>query len=238
MTLTGSRLCVAAAVLAVVPVAPRALADTVIRQKKSSPAHAAMGQQVPASESTVTTWIGKGRLRTEDGTGKAVILREDLDRAWYLDLREKTYREMPLRSGESAAGPTVAGKVEAVVTDTGEEKLIGSWPCRRYTVLLRVPLGNAAPPGETVSDVWTSSAIEADARLYGRLSNLMISRRPGSADALRELEKVRGFPVLRVDRFSLMQETREVTLELLEVSRGEAPEGGYEVPDGYSRAGF
>lgn len=238
MAFSASTLIAAAVVLALVSVPGTAGADTIVRQLKRSPAHTVMGRQVPASETVITTWIGEGRLRTEDGEGKAVILRDDLNRVWYLDLREKTYREMPLGTGGLEGDSAATGTVKAAVTDTGEEKRIGRWNCRKYTVTLSLPLGNAAPPSETVSEIWTTLEIEADRRLYGVLANLAVSRRPGSAGALEELGKVKGFPVLRVDRFTLMGNTRESTLELTDVSRGEAPPGSYEIPEGFSRAGF
>ena len=144
--------------------------------------------------------------------------------------------DAPLPRGGAASPFT--GRPEAAVTETGETRRIGGWNCRKYLLDLSVPVGNAAPPMVTKSELWTTAEIEVDARLYSGLANLFVSRRPGAREALAELERIKGFPVLRVDRSELMGSVRETSLELLEVTKGTPPAGTYEIPPGYRRAGL
>jgi hypothetical protein len=54
-----------------------------------------MGENQPAKDSTEVTWIGKDRMRIEDGND-VTIVRTDLKKMYMLDMQAKTFTALDL----------------------------------------------------------------------------------------------------------------------------------------------
>ena len=88
--------------------------------------------------------------------------------------------------------------------------------------------------GTTTSEIWTTEDVGFDVEAYRKVENMAVMRQPGSEKVLEEVKKIKGFPVLRVDESEMMGAKMKSTMELLEVGEGGPPEGGYEIPEGYT----
>lgn len=182
-----------------------------------------------ARESLLRTWYGPDRMREETTGGNGYLLRLDLQRAWAIDHASRSCREFPALPHADRSTLLGFGTPPPVVRETGEARTIGIWPCRRWRVSRKVPRGNAAAPALLESDIWTTDAIPASAFLAERTAYAA-----GSRALLEELRKVRGFPVLQVERTTFLGKTEERVIELLAIAEQTPPPGTWDLPAGYA----
>ena len=195
---------------------------------------AAPGETGGARERTVQAWFGADRMREETAGESAYILRLDLRRSWAVDHGARVSRELALPPLVDA--PTLRGfdaDDGAAVRETGETRTIGAWPCRRWLVTRRVMRGNAAPPARVETEIWATEAIPASAFLAERAAFAGASPAGASRRLHDELRKVRGFPVLQIERVTFLGNTEERVVELLAIEEAVPPPGTYEPPPGY-----
>ena len=139
--MSWTRACAAAAVFCAC-LAPAA-ADTLLTiAVHSDTTH---GDQNPATsvDRTRRVWVGAGKVRSEAGD-QAVILRPDLKKLFYLDMKEKTKSTLNLPVDlQKDAAPEARlmfeqiGKMlelEVRITPTEEVRKIRNWTARKYTV--------------------------------------------------------------------------------------------------------
>ncbi len=241
-------------VLAVTLMPAAAFSDTRIKQKKQSDAFNVMGSEMPAQEQVLTTWMGKDWARTDEGDARSIIVRLDKNTFYFLHHQGRTYTEMAIGAitdmmtqalAESQTDLTEEEKaqaaefmkevtssmiqIKAAVTVTDEKKKFGKWNARLYKLKVEMPMGSSS------SEIWASEEIGVDMGLFNRLGNALLMKEPSFQEALKEMEKIKGFPVYRVDVSEAMGTQMRSTQELLEVEETEPPAGNYEVPEGYSR---
>jgi hypothetical protein len=230
------------------------MADTYLRQRKHTSAHEFMGKNIPNRGRTITTWMTKDRIRMDEDTEESIIILDDKNMIYFVDHVEKTFVEVSVGDYDDGMSSTAAGSdtglserkeaagkqitnsffstsslAKVTVTDLDESKRLKDWKCRKYLLHFRMPMGSSS------IEIWASEDIKADYRLYNKISNLIILIKSYSQDALREIEKIRGFPVYSVEKSEHRGLTRTTIIELIEIDERTPPEGTYRIPFGYKR---
>src|SRR5262245_25290562 len=70
-------------------------ADLVVTKEKHSDALKMPGHEQPAQDTREVSWIGKDRLRVEEGS-KVTLVRADLKKLYLIDTQAKTYSAVDL----------------------------------------------------------------------------------------------------------------------------------------------
>jgi len=234
--------------------------DIYIKQRKHTDAFQVMGIAQPEVDEIFVTWMGEDRARYDQGEDTSTIIRLDKNVMYSLDHNDKTYEEIPFRdlseipsatisesepsdkekqeAEEFASGVTAMMKAEAKVTETGKKKKIRGWNCREYTMIMKMMTAT------TTSEMWATEDIKINYRLYRELYyrtllNAMLSRQPGSREMFKEMieemKKIKGILVLSTTTSSVMGVEVKTIEELVEVAEKKAPEGNYEIPEGYKK---
>jgi hypothetical protein len=228
-----------------------AFADTYMKQIRRTEPYIIMNQSQPATSETVETWIGDKAIRINNPDGTSTIIVHADQKAYILKHSDRAYAEMPLDMGQvmdemaAAAGEDEEDKTAAAamrdmmgamvqfkisVTETGEEKKIGSWHARKYIMT------NTMPMGTSTSEVWATEDIEADMSGYWKAVNITMAGQEGFEEMMAETEKIRGVTVMSVNRAQVMGVEVKSTEELVEFATKSAPSGTFEVPAGYRKA--
>jgi hypothetical protein len=119
--------------------------------------------------------------------------------------------------------------MKVTVTPTEETKKIGSWNTAKYVMDVSAPMGN------TKIEMWTTQDIEADYTAFMSVAAGARAMMPGYNEVLDEMKKVKGITVYSVTEMSMMGSTFRSTLELIEAVEKDAPEGTFDIPEGYKK---
>lgn len=213
--------------------------DLLVTKTKHTDAYSMMGRKVPAQDSNEVTWIGKQRLRHEEGD-RVTIVRADLKKMYVLDAKAKTYSTLDLpidlkKYLPAEAAPmmeSMFSNMKVTVTPTTETKKIKDWNTTKYTVTMAMPMGSST------QEVWATKDITFDAAGYQELMGSMMSLMPGGAAMAAEWKKVEGFPVLTLTSHPLMGAEMKSKEELTAVEQKDAPEGTFDVPKDFKEEPF
>ncbi|MBL8862529.1 MAG: hypothetical protein JNK02_11025 [Planctomycetes bacterium] len=218
--------------------APSAQADVLLTRKTRAEAYRTPEGEVPAKESTTTIWVGKDRLRMDDGE-RVVVVRLDQKQVHLLDPASKVASTLDLPVDlAKLAPPEVSRMLEGLVRGTtvtsatsAESQRVGAWNARRSVVRL----GGTAEASITV---WTTQELPLDPAAYAELVSHAMSVRPGGALVAEEMRKLGGISVLTERE----QKTGGLVLrsrdELVAVETKDAPAGLYEIPAGFTVQAF
>lgn len=237
-------------VVALLALSAPTAADTFIKQSAHTDAFAVMGQEQPAKDDTTITWLAEDKAYMLSGDNKAFILRADKGIMYFIDHAAQTYSEMPLEAlgdvkkmagiedDEEAAQAAemmqglasgMMASMKVTVTPTDEEKKVGDWNTKKYVVEMKMPMGSLT------SEIWASKDIKLDYDLFRTISNSFMAMMPGFQNTLKEMEKIEGVSVLSVTETNMMGARVKSTTELLECSEKEAPDGTFDLPEGYKK---
>lgn len=241
-------LIVALAVFAVF--ANGASAEVYMKQVTHTAAMQMMGSSQPERFDTTRMWYSDEFARSDVGDTLTVLVGLEAQQITLINHVRKTYTVLPLNFGEitdmavDASGADDAdakqakeqakammeqmmGSVKIDVTETADTKKIGEWDTRKYTVTTSVM-------GMTINqEIWATSDIDVDTRLYQAAANAMMSMMPGMSDLTTEMMKIKGVPVLTTVSGNMMGATLSSTTELLEFKDAPLPQSGFKVPEGY-----
>jgi hypothetical protein len=230
-------------------------ADVFLKQNQHTGAYSIMGQDVPASDRTVTIWYSKDKARMDQTPDTTIIFRLDTKRMIMVYHKSKTYAEMPIQDVSTMMADALGDddemdeesraqamammqqmgsmmKPTMTVKETGETKKIRKWNTRKYLLTTEIA-------GITAnSEVWACPDIKADYAFYNKLINVYVAKMPGAEQVTKEIEKIKGFIVLLSSSSKVMGASVTMTQELLEINEKAAPPpGGYDVPAGYKKTG-
>ena len=239
-----------AVTLAVPCLTARPRADVVLTQKQHTDGCQIMGQTVPASDRTVTTWIGQDAARLDQGPDTSVIVDFGRNQLTMVLHKEKAYVQTALQSPQDMVkaamdadkdaseedkqaamqmmqGMMGAMKLSVTVTETPDTKKVKSWNCRKYLVKTQVAMAASE------SEMWVTQDVKIDPAFYQKALNSRLLQMPGAADAAKEWAKLKGIPALSTTKSNVMGATVAATEELLSAETKAAPQGTYAVPAGY-----
>ncbi|MBL8856994.1 MAG: hypothetical protein JNL28_00605 [Planctomycetes bacterium] len=218
---------------------PTFATDLMITTAKHTDATEMMGQKTPAMDSTQITWMGKDRMRTEEGS-TVTIVRNDLKKMFFLDTDAKTYSFVDLPFDmKKHMPPEMAPMIEMqtsqmnmTVVATTETKKIKDWTATKYVMTMAMPMMTMT------TDVWTTKDVKLDYTSFAAVQGSMMSMMPGSEKFAAEFKKLEGYPVLREVTVSIMGMDAKSKEEVTAVESKEAPEGTYDVPKDFTERPF
>jgi len=219
--------------------APAFCSDLVITKSKHQDAIKAPGVDQPASDTTEITWVGKDRMRNEDGD-KVTIVRLDLKKMFILDTKAKTVSTLDLpfdmkKYLPPEAAPMIEqmmGQMKVTVTPTTETKKIKDWNATKYTMTVSMPFG-----GNSTQEMWMTKDIEFDHAAYAELLSATMSIAMGGEAMAKEYMKLDGLAVLTESTQKGMVSTKSRE-EVTSVEKKEPTEGLYDVPKDYTEKPF
>ncbi len=188
----------------------------------------------------VTTWIGKDRMRVEDGDRKVLIVRADLKKMFVLDPKGKAFGtlELPFVMKDHVP-PEIVPKFDELmanlhfsVTPTSETKKIHDWNATKYVLTI----SDDAPDHKTTitADVWATKDVVVDGASWNSMNGAATSFMLSGPDMSAELAKIQGLPVLVERTHTTGDKTLKFTEEVTSVESKDAPEGAYDVPKDYT----
>ena len=207
-------------------------ADYKIVKTRHTDPFSVMGRSQPAKDVQVTIWVGDGAMRIESPEN-TVIVRSDRKKMYIVDPAKTEYRVLDLPVDVAKLMPPgMAGQMmktmamTAKVTPTDETKTIGEWKVRRWNVTLDSKVIRLT------QSVWTTKDVPVDASAYRNMFDELLSLQPGMADAVKELAKIDGFPILQetVSTMAMANEEMHSREQVVSIEKLAAPAGAYEPP--------
>jgi hypothetical protein len=216
-------------------------ADQVTKGKKHTDAFSMMGQSQPAKDVDVITWLGKDKMRRDEGD-LTTLIRLDKNKMYIINHADKTYSEIDLPFDVEAALPAEAKQmmstmdVSSTITDTNETQTINNWKCKKYLVEISVSgMGMNIPIS---MDIWTSNDLGIDLDQYKKLYAETLALNPWFQDFIEEFKKMEGYPVLTEFSMNMMGADQKYREEVLSVEKLDAPAGTYDLPEEYTKTAF
>jgi len=217
-------------------------ADTFIKQVNKTDAVEMMGQKQPAKSDTNTTWYSSDKACMIDAEGNTIIYRADKGVMYMIDHNKKSYAELPLTwlsdTVDKDENPEMSEqmkmmsgmmKFNVTVTPTEESKKIKDWDATKYIVEIDMGMGKLK------SDIWATPDLEIDVSAYMAMSNAVMSMFDGFDEGIKEMRKIEGMPVLSTSEVMMMGTAMKSSTELLEFAEKDAPDGIYDIPEGYEK---
>ena len=211
--------------------------DTYIKEHTHADAVTMFGRTVsPAQDTYTETWMSGDKMRMDSCDNKGKLIDSTIwrgDKIYDIDHAQKTYTEMDI--SEILGGVASMMKMTAKVTPTSESKKVNKWNCKKYIVEIKTSMG---PVTTTMTmEMWVSEDIDVDYGRYMEISQSAISGLVSFTEGSeRELQKIKGHPVLSTMTITTMGQSIKSTTELLEYdSHRSVPRGFYDVPQGYAK---
>ncbi len=224
------------------------IADVYMKQKRQTDAVRMMGMEQPAVEVVEETWITPKGVRSDNPEMSTIMLPEE-QKIIMIDHQRKTYVEQSTDLAKMMEGmPKDEGagdhagmhqmmqqmtKMDASVSDAGEEKVINGWKSRKYLLTMNTVMG------KNTTEIWATEDLKIDKKLYDQFMTKMFSGMPGMQASMetiqKEMEKIKGVQVLSILTMNIMNQTQKTRTELLEFKAAEAPKDLFAVPAGYRK---
>lgn len=237
------------AIAAVLIIPTISSADIYMKQKQHTDATQMMGMAQPARDVIMEIWISSKGFRSDNPQHSSIMLA-DAKKMIMIDHAKKTYMEQPLNMDEMMAGGMPKGKspeeeaamkqmmqnmmkMDATVVDTGEQKTINNWKCKKYIATINSAMG------KITNEIWATEDLKVDKKVYDQMASRMMSAMPGMQSSMesfqKEMEKIKGVQVLTVSTFTMMNQPHRSTTELVEFKEGNAPANIFDIPAGYKK---
>jgi len=209
--------------------------DLVLTTDKHADAAVRMGQETPARDTRQITWVGKDRMRVEEGT-RVTIVRSDLKRLYILDTAARTSTTIELPFELSRYVPAemhsmlgqMMDRVKVSVSKTDQTRKVGEWDTSAYFVTMNMPMGTMT------STVWVTQDVSLEGCGLRELSAEILAATPLGASIAAEMKKIEGLPVL-TERVEEVMGARAVSRDtVISVEQREPTPGLYDVPEGYT----
>jgi len=209
-----------------------AAADYKIVKNRHTDPFSVMGHKQPAKDVQMVIWMGGDKMRIESPEN-TVIVRADRKKMYIVDPAGTEYRVLDLPVNFSKLMPPGMASqmmtmmaMTAKVTPTDETKKIGQWKVRRFDVTL------SSKVVQLKQTVWTTQDVPVDVSAYRRMLDDLLSLQPGMADAVKELAKIQGLPILQETTSSMAMAKGEMHSreEVVSIEKVAAPAGAYDPP--------
>ncbi len=229
-------------------------ADTMVKSVFHQDAMSMMGQSTPETNDTSMTWFGSDAAMMTDGKTTATLIDAKTGMITQIDHAKKEYTQMPVEAlgdvekmmagsgvdpaeaaafGQQMKAMAAAMTMDAKVTPTEETKKIGDWDCKKY--LLEIKMGQM---GSMKNVVWATKDVEIDYTMLAKLMSSSMFAMPGFDGVLEEMKKIEGLQILNEATMSMMGNEVKNKTEVIEVKTGDAPDGTFDVPEGYKKVEF
>jgi len=244
-----SKWIVLATVITCVALAAPVFGDSFFKQVIHTDAFEMMGQTTPEKNDTTTMWLTEGMAYSTMGDSASVIFYLERGEICFINHEEKQYSLMPMDLGEiidevleeedeearqmaevmKGMASAIMGSVEISVTPTEETRKIGDWDCTKYNVDLSMAMMKSK------QELWATEDIEVDYTMFQAVSSGMMAQMPGFDKVLEEMKQIKGIPVMSTATASIMGSEMVTTTELIEYAEKDAPDGIFDIPEGYKK---
>lgn len=217
-------------------------ADFFIKKIRHTDAVTIMGKTQPAKDEEGATWMGKEKMRQDEGESKTTIIRLDLQKIYIIDHSKNTYSEINLPIDLEQILPDQAKQmmqmmqVTPKVTKTEETQKIKDWNCIKYLVDINISMMGMNMPMKM--EMWVSKDLGIDLDLYEKFSSQVLSLQPMFKDFAAEFKKMEGYPVLTLISMKMMGTETNSREEVTSVEKKDAPAGTYDLPEGYTKTAY
>ncbi len=198
-----------------------------------------MGQTQPAKDEEGATWLGRDKMREDEGQSKSTIVRFDLKKILVLEHDKKQYAEIDLPVDFEKVLPPQAKQmmqmmnVTAKVTETEETQTLNEWGCKKYLVEIGISMMGMEMPMKM--EMWVTKDLGIDLDQYEQFYSEMLSLQPMFKDFTEEFKKIDGYPVKTQMTMSMMGTETNSLEEVISVEEMDAPAGTYDIPEGYTK---
>ncbi len=218
------------------------LADSYFKQANHVDAFEMMGQKSPEKNDTSVVWLTEGKSCCLTGNNEAVIFDSEKGKVFMVDHNKKQYSAVPMNlfdaggKAESEGGEMtqaqqmakmMADGMKISVTPTDKTEKVGDWNAKLYNVEIAI----VGMPSR--QEIWATEDIKIDNAAFNAVANGMMAQMPGFEKIITEMKQVKGVPVKTIIRTSAMGGEIVTTSNLIEYAEKDAPEGVYDVPEGY-----
>jgi hypothetical protein len=222
------------AVAAIAALSVPARADLVLTRKTHADAYMTPDGEVRAKDGSIVVWVGKDRLRLDDGE-RVIVVRLDTKKLFVIDPAAKTASTVDLPVDLVKLAPPevspmlaqMAPSMKVTSETTTETRQIQTWNATKSLV----HLGGTA---DATLTVWVTKDLPIDRENYVELVSHAMSVRPGGTLVASEMRKLGGVSVLT----ERVQRTGGMTLrsrdELVSAETKDAPAGTYDIPADYA----
>jgi len=192
----------------------------------------------PAVDEEASMWVAKDKFRYDAARNMTQIVRLDKKKLYMINHGNQSFSEMDIPIDLSKAldpqAQQMMGSLQTsvTVTDTGETQQIGKWNCKKYKIEVNITMMMSM----TIEmDWWVSKDVGADLiKLYQKHYGEVLVANPMMGDLVKEIKKIKGFPIKT--EFSMMG--MSMTDEVVAIEKEKAPKGTYDVPAGYTKTDY
>lgn len=216
------------------------LADNFIKQVTHIKSYEMMGQRTPEKFDTTTIWMSKDKSYAELNKFNGVLYDLQTGDFTVLNHSKKEFSKFSmglLTSDENNDNPDIkqmqqmakmmTKNMTVSVTPTDSSKKVGNWNTKLYVVDVNMQM---MPMKQKL---WVTDELNIDYAMYRSISNAMMSLMPGFEKIFEEMKKINGVAVEMDQTVTVMGVEIGSSTQILEYSQKEAPEGIYEIPEGF-----
>lgn len=221
------------------------LADSYFKQTTHVDAFEMMGQKSPEKNDTSVVWLTDGKSCCLIGSNESIIFDSEKGSIFMVNHENKEYSsvsmnlfgagggEVESKGGELSQAQqmaqVMAESMKITVTPTDQTEKIGDWDVKLYNVEIAI----AMMPSR--QDVWATEDIKIDYAMFNAVSNGMMAQLPGFEKIVEEMKQIKGIPVKTVTHTSAMGGVIVTTTKLIEYAEKDAPDGVFDIPEGYKK---
>ncbi len=208
-------------------------------QTESEGTAAIAGLEQPTGDYEATMWFGDGRFRRDD-EDRSIITLLDEQKVYIIDHGDQSYIGLDLPVDFLAAVPEEQRQMikqmleqmepEIEVETTDEEDTIGEWNARKTIITVTAPMGITI-----THEIWLTDEIDVERRGYDEAARALSGMSPIGGDWVDKLAGLEGFPVLTETLTEVMGRETVSRERVVNVEETTAPDGTYEVPEGYTQ---
>ncbi|MFQ6070051.1 MAG: DUF4412 domain-containing protein [Candidatus Aminicenantales bacterium] len=216
--------------------------DVHISKIKHTASFSLMNNSTEQGNERGETWISRNKFRLDKGKASSLIIRLDLEKLYLINHKLKTYSEvdLPLKPDKIFPPPALKlleeMKVSGEVIDTGEEKKIRKWKCRKYLIKIKASLMDIDI--ELNQQYWVWTKIRGKLNLYQKFQGEVLLLNPLLKEFMAKIKKIDGYPILIKSSLKMLGAEIKSVDEVVSVERKKAPQGIYELPEGYKMTDY
>jgi hypothetical protein len=196
-----------------------------------------MGQTQPAEDTEQITWIGKDRMKMNQGD-TATIVRLDTKKLYVVNHSTQTFHVLDLPIDLASLVPAEMKpmldmmKFEVTVSPIDEHKQVGEWDARRFDMTMSSAMFTMN------STLWVTAVSGYDPEAFQTMYVHLNSLQPGMADVVNEMRKINGLVVEQQGVMTMMGSEVGTSEKTISIENVDAPAGTYDPPVGYTEKPF
>jgi len=215
-----------------------AQADVYIKQNTHTDAVTMMGKTTPAKDQVTEQWIGKNRFASHM-ENQSVIMNLDEKVMYMVNHRNKSYIPMKLPVDMTEYMPpqvaemmkSMMGSITVKVSPNGDTKTVAGLPCNGYDVsmnMMMMKMNMKVFASEKVSFDWQKVA-------QTMMSEMLKAQMRLSDDAVKEMQKVKGYWMSMESTVNVMGQDIRSTMEVTEIAEKAPTASAYTIPKDYTK---